>query len=73
METPKLEPGAELSLDERGVAPIWVHIRVAKSNVLPGTARAGEKRETDLERALRMVGEVKKVHPNAKIHVEVEV
>ena len=53
--------------------PLKVHIRITKSNRPIGEIRPDENRETSLETALRMVGEVKKVHPNAEICVEVEV
>ena len=52
--------------------PIHVHIRVKEGGgPLGEMCRAGK--ETGLETAFRMVEEAKKVHPNAEIHVEVEV
>lgn len=51
--------------------PLRVNIRVAKSVTLLGS-QISETKETEVETALRMVEEVKKVHPNAEISVEVD-
>lgn len=54
--------------------PLRVHIRVVGNSGAPiGEIPPGGRLGTNLEAALQMVEEVKKVHPNAKISVEVEV
>ena len=69
MEEKKMEPGIEIPFDP----PLRVNIRATKDRGPVFGVRPDEKQETSLEKALHMVEEVKKVHPNAEITVEVEV
>lgn len=50
-----------------------VCIRMAKSAGPIGQMQNEARTETTMETALRMVEEVRKVHPNAEIRIEVEV
>ncbi len=52
--------------------PLRVHIRASSSAMLLGEALPDAERKTNLETALQMVEEVKKLHPNAEISIEVE-
>ena len=65
----ELEPGMMIALEN----PLRVHIRVARNESPTGEILTGESAGTRLETAWQAVEEVKKVHPNAEISVEVEV
>lgn len=53
--------------------PLLVCIRVVKNIGPVGQMQNEANAETTMEMPLRMVEEVRKVHPNAEIRVEVEV
>lgn len=69
MEQKVIESGTKITSEP----PLRVHIRVTKNyGTILGMSPEGTQ-ETSIQTALRMVDEMKKVHPGAEICVEVEV